>query len=285
LARYVPDVHTKRWIIIAPKRLDRPSQIQKEPGEKKCPFCVGNEKITPPEVFRIGGGEVDSPGWEVRVVPNLFPITDIHEVIIHSTEHEKDFEDLNDEQNSDIITSFRNRFNFHREHGQVLIFTNHGEATGASQLHPHSQLVVIPNQIRLDALSLEPVCNNVMENNFFDIYCPEFSQWPYEVWFAPKRKDTFFGDINGEEIINLSISLKKILNSLKIIELNPDVKKRFHYTNGFAYNIIIYPRKNWYLRIIPRLMNRAGFELGTGIQLNIVDPCEAASEIAKLIQF
>jgi len=239
--------------------------------------------MTPPEVCRIGGGLNDQPGWKVRVVPNLFPITDIHEVIIHSSEHGKDIEDLEDEQNVNIFTAFRERYNFYRKRGQVLIFTNHGEATGASQIHPHSQLVVIPNQIRLDALSLEPVQNLISEDNLFNIYCPEFSQWPYEVWFAPKRKDTFFGDITGEEISSLAIHLKKTLNSLRKIELNEENKKKFHYSDGFAYNLIIYPGKNWYLRIIPRLMNRAGFELGTGIQLNIVDPHEAATELSQLI--
>lgn len=238
--------------------------------------------MTPPEVFRIDGGNPDEPGWKVRVVPNLYPITDIHEVIIHSVSHEKDFEDLSDEQNIKIFEAFKARFNFHKEHGQVLIFVNHGEATGASQIHPHSQLVVIPNQIQLDTLSLEPVRNLIFEDEYFHTYCPEFSQWPYEVWFSPKKCETFFGDINQAEISSLAINLKKILNSLRKIELDPAIQKKFHYTDGFAYNIIIYPRKNWYLRVIPRLMNRAGFELGTGIQLNIVDPSEAAETIMKL---
>lgn len=283
MAKYVPDIHTKRWILIAPKRLERPSEyLEEKVKETRCVFCEGNEKLTPPEVFRIDGGHPDEPGWKVRVVPNLYPITDIHEVIIHSVSHEKDFEDLNDEENIQIFEAFKDRFNFHKEHGHVLIFTNHGEATGASQVHPHSQLVVIPNQIKLDTLSLEPVCNVISEDEYFNVYCPEFSQWPYEVWFAPKRCETFFGDINKEEVTSLAVNLKKILISLRKIELDPEIQKKFHYTDGFAYNLIIYPQKNWYLRVIPRLMNRAGFELGTGIQLNIVDPAEAAETIMKL---
>ena len=39
------------------------------------PFAEGNEARTPPELYAVrpGGGVPDSPGWTVRVVPNLFP--------------------------------------------------------------------------------------------------------------------------------------------------------------------------------------------------------------------
>ncbi|HEV2975841.1 MAG TPA: DUF4921 family protein [Solirubrobacteraceae bacterium] len=39
------------------------------------PFAEGNEDRTPPELYAVrpGGGVPDSPGWTVRVVPNLFP--------------------------------------------------------------------------------------------------------------------------------------------------------------------------------------------------------------------
>jgi UDPglucose--hexose-1-phosphate uridylyltransferase len=39
------------------------------------PFAEGNEARTPPELYAVrpGGGAPDSPGWTVRVVPNLFP--------------------------------------------------------------------------------------------------------------------------------------------------------------------------------------------------------------------
>jgi hypothetical protein len=47
----------------------------------------------------------------------------------------------------------------------------------------------------------------------------------------------------------------------------------------FAYNFYIYPKKNWYLRIIPRFVHRAGLELGTGLNVNIVDPGAAALEL------
>ncbi len=39
------------------------------------PFAEGHEDRTPPELYAVrpGGGPADSPGWQVRVVPNLYP--------------------------------------------------------------------------------------------------------------------------------------------------------------------------------------------------------------------
>ncbi|HHY35505.1 MAG TPA: galactose-1-phosphate uridylyltransferase [Firmicutes bacterium] len=76
------DVLSGSFCVIAQERSKRPSDF---PGAQKhqelgrarvenCPFCPGNEKMTPPEVaaFREGG-ERDGPGWSVRVVPNKYP--------------------------------------------------------------------------------------------------------------------------------------------------------------------------------------------------------------------
>jgi UDPglucose--hexose-1-phosphate uridylyltransferase len=42
---------------------------------ERDPFAEGHEDRTPPELYAVrpGGGVPDSPGWTVRVVPNLYP--------------------------------------------------------------------------------------------------------------------------------------------------------------------------------------------------------------------
>lgn len=277
MARYVPDVLSKRWVIISPQRLSRPEDVSVS-QDKICPFCSGNEKMTPPEVYRIGEDKPDGAGWKVRVIPNKYPITDFHEVIIHSPDHQKDIEDLPKEHINLIFKAYRERFNFYRKKGQVLIFDNHGEHSGASLTHPHSQLVVIPFQINLDTLSREPLNNLVEENRFFYVYCPDFSQWPYEVWIAPKKEKGVFGDITDEEIGDLSQLVKIVIKKLHRIF---DQKKLLP-EESFGYNYYIYPQENWYMRLIPRFVHRAGFELGTGLSVNIIDPILAAEEIKRM---
>ena len=56
------DVTTNDWVIFAPRRSQRPSDFQQLPkpsppdSTSLCPFCPGNEGLTPPEVFAIRDG-------------------------------------------------------------------------------------------------------------------------------------------------------------------------------------------------------------------------------------
>ncbi len=282
MAKYVPDIKTERWVIISPGRQSRPDQSVPQ-GAKICPFCAGNESMTPPEVYRIGPGEKDKPGWQVRVVPNLYPITDIHEVIIHSTDDARDIEDLPTDQVARILTAYRDRYRAHEDDGQVLIFCNHGFAAGASLKHPHAQLVVIPKQINLDAVEREPVANMVKENNLFVTYCPDFSQWPFEVWIAPKEEGGGkFGSVADKELGDLAQVLQDALKRIQAAQ-EKGYMHSVHEQGAFVYNFYIYHANNWFIRITPRFVHRAGFELGTGLNVNITDPTEAARILREVV--
>ncbi len=275
MSKYVPDIVSRRWVIISPQRLSRPEDRFNDKSKKNaCPFCPGNESMSPNEVYRIGKGEKDKPGWQVRVVPNRYPVTDIHEVIIHSPDDNGDIGHLPISHVELILRTYRERFIVNKKNGQVIIFCNQGEHAGGSINHPHSQLVVVPSQINLDTLSAEPMNNIVEDDKFFTVYCPDFSQWPYEVWISTKRTQSIFGDITDEEIKVLAVILQNVLKRIYHIY-------KVHKISNipFGYNFYIYPKDNWYIRIVPRFVYRAGFELGTGLNVNIVDPLEASLEL------
>ena len=72
------DPVVNRWVIIATERCKR--QVELQPvvfkGDRtNCPFCPGNEKMTPPEIqaYRQPGTAPNTPGWWTRVVPNKYP--------------------------------------------------------------------------------------------------------------------------------------------------------------------------------------------------------------------
>lgn len=287
MAKYVPDITTNRWVIIAEGRSKRPTDAKAtSPNVNKiCVFCPGFEKIPGEELFRIGEGGPYESGWKVRVIKNKYPITDFHEVIIHSPDDEADIDTLPQEQVELILRAYRERFNANSGNGHVIIFNNVGEVAGASISHPHSQLVVVPKQINLDSLAIEPVVNVVFENESFVVFCPEFSQWPFEVWIAPKRSGEFFGQIQDPQIKSLASVLQETIGRLLHHLSGGD---HFHpgvpmvkFEHGPAYNFYFHHGKNWYVRIIPRLVHRAGFELGTGLSVNIVDPADAAATLKE----
>lgn len=283
MSKYVPDISSRRWVIISASRKGRPDTNGKH--HVKDPFAEGNESITAEEVFRLGRGKVGEKGWDVRVIKNKYPITDMHEVIIHSPDPKKDIYEMTAKQVELILRAYRERFNVHKKNGQVLIFRNQGEHAGASLTHPHSQLVVIPPQINLDSLTREPFNNVVVEEKGFTAYCPDFSQWPYELWIVPKSEKTVFGDITDGEITQLAELMRTMLGQLHKIYEAAD------FTVPFGYNYYISPKEDWYLRIIPRFIHRAGFELGTGLSVNVVDPVDAAMayrgvdpEVSKMLE-
>ncbi len=74
------DPLTGQRSIIAGDRAGRPGgQLSAEPAppldRERDPFADGHEDRTPPELYAVrpNGGPPDSPGWVVRVVPNLYP--------------------------------------------------------------------------------------------------------------------------------------------------------------------------------------------------------------------
>ena len=287
MTTYVPDSKTKRWVIISPVRNHRPDQSHSDKVPiHLCPFCPGNEHLTPPEIAHITKPELgitnqelgkNTSSWCVRVIPNKYPITDIHEVIIHNPDHVRDMSLLTPLEVSDVITMYQDRLRVHETDGQAIIFCNHGKEGGASLSHPHSQLVVVPNQVPIDAISKEPIDHIIKETDHYVACCPKFSQWPYELWIAPKRTGLQFLEASPEEVRDLSALLPSLLRSLHTIY--DETSNKEDDGGQFAYNYYISPGSDYRIRVIPRFIHRAGFELATEISVNQVNPAEAATEV------
>lgn len=286
MAKFVPDIKTQRWIIISQTRWDRPDDHAHPHIGSVCAFCPGNEESTPEEILRIPfdteqSRSTQGKGWKLRVIPNKYPITDIHEVIIHTPDHHQDVADMSAQDLAQLLGLYKQRFAAHKKDGQVMIFSNHGEHAGASLMHPHSQVVVLPRQINLDALVREPVMNVVEDTTYFYTYCPDFSQWPYEAWIAPKKESGAFDGVADDELQDLAAVFGRIMARLRA-KYKQLTEQHVAGDGRFAYNYYIHHGENWFIRIIPRLIHRAGFELGTGLSVNVVDPTVAAQELRAI---
>lgn len=163
-----------RWVIISTERAVRPRDFvqdhqARQPSATLCPFCPGQEALTPREVlaYRPQGGAPNTPGWTVRVVPNKFPALQVegdmgregiglydrmngigaHEVIIETPDHKTPLADLSAKQIEDMLWAYRDRMvDLKRDlrFRYILIFKNHGAAAGATLEHTHSQLIALP---------------------------------------------------------------------------------------------------------------------------------------------
>ncbi len=274
---------TGKWLVFAPRRSKRTNMGGSKKPVEVCPFCVGQE-ANEPEVYRVparsasqsdagGGGEAGDSKWQIRVIPNKFPFTPHHEIIIHSPDHHKNIDELPFEQVELLIQTYRHRFHAHKKDGQVYIFHNRGHESGESLPHPHTQIAVVPHHVKLDIPPLDNAVykdKTALETEEFLVFCPESSDWPDEVWIAPKAKNTSFADITDAQATDLAFTLSRV------IQIH-DLRHGYE----FPFNFYIYPGKNWYLRVIPRLKILGGFELGTNVIVNTQDPRETFAFIKE----
>ena len=167
------DPITGRWNIIntdepaGPESFEVDNQAPSAGG--RCPFCAGNESITPPEIYAVrpANTPANGPGWQLRVVANKFPALQIegdisrrgigvfdlcngvgaHEVIIETPDHHRQMADLSLEEIGTVVKAFKARsldLRGDRRLKYTLIFKNVGLSAGASLEHGHSQLIALP---------------------------------------------------------------------------------------------------------------------------------------------
>jgi UDPglucose--hexose-1-phosphate uridylyltransferase len=241
-------------------------------GKKQCPFCpsqIAQEKI----LYHL---PLEGKDWSVIVIPNKYPFAPHHELIINTPDHKASFATMSGEQIVLALQVYRQRFNEHHIHGQVYIFHNDGEKAGASLTHSHTQLVVIPEKVFLDIPPLRTVIaesKRGLQTDHFTLFCPQTSEWPDEVWVAPKKQHRLFGEATDGELDDLAV----ILSSLTKI-----YTARYH--DHFPFNFYISPDTDWYLRLIPRVKTLGGFEVGTSVSINTQDPKETMAFIKEQFQ-
>lgn len=312
------------YCIIAEERAKRPSDFAgaAEASEKKhsenCVFCGGNEEKTPPAtaVYRDGVIFADTEekrirNWDFRCFPNLYPALSptpppagfhekgfevfsgfgFHEVIVESPVHGKRLEDFSNTEISGLMEVYRDRVCHYAAHEKVRyvsLFKNSGKSAGASQNHPHSQLIALPvfpqilerelkairegkNCPYCALLEKEKVSTRLIhENSKFVAFAPYYSTGPFEVWILPKEHISFLGDFSSDLLFSLGDILRTVLKSYaKVLGNLP--------YNHMFYQIFKTPEYHLNLRLMPRLSVAAGFELNTGMYINTVSPEKAAS--------
>ena len=320
------------WVIIAAGRGQRPSHYGGEGSSlvepKRCPFCEGNEAMTPPEVFAVreDGSAPDTPGWTVRIVPNKFPALSpdlnpepmvegidssapafgTHEILIETPTRNRQMVDMEPGELRGVLSVFRDRMASHLSDGRfkaVIGFKNHGKEAGASLVHSHCQVMamsMIPHSVAAMAESFtdhyekngecmlceiikreEGEGRRVVEKSesFFAL-APFAAASPFQVRIVPISHSSDFTQISDDEVAALADILGSTLRRLRgalgehpwnmVIYSTPLVAEGGEGSESF----------HWFLEITPRVTVKAGFEMGSGVSINIVAP----EECAKLLR-
>jgi UDPglucose--hexose-1-phosphate uridylyltransferase len=229
-----------------------------------CPFCAGNEDLTPPETLRLGDGPT---GWGVRVVPNLYPALERQEVVIHGPEHVTSFGALPDATIDLVAEAWQRRA---RDAGGICFpFVNEGREAGASRPHSHSQLAWLPAPApQVVAERGLPEVIPVLERDGVTAGCPVASRVPYEVLVAPVRSEP-----DGLRSDLLAPALRLLAELVRRVQ-------RAVGDDGVPFNAWLHDGPQWHLELFPRTTTLAGLELGAGVFVEPLAPERAAAELA-----
>ena len=331
MSEFRQDPTTKEWVIIATERRKRPSdfshpdaQAPKPPFLDSCPFCAGNESMTPGAILSFP--DSTTGGWQVRVIGNKFPAVapdggtarqieqgwflkmnglGAHEVVVESPLHNMTLALMDDAQVAQVLLAHRQRYEALARIPYVksiIIYKNYGQNAGTTLDHPHSQIVgtaIVPRHMRTqyeiatgyyddhgtclltDLLDheLEAGARIVMENEKFVVFHPFASHRPFETWIMPKLHQSNFGQTSPEDIQHLARVLRATLLKLYRGLDNPDFNLIINSAPVGEERVDFY---QWHLRIIPRIIQPAGFEVGSGIYINPALPEETAKFMREL---
>ena len=243
--------------------------------------------------MRPGGGAPDTRGWSIRVVPNRYPaLAGMHEVIVHSPDHDAELEDLGDEGLLEVLEMWRRRIVAQMGAGAAAatLIVNRGPAAGASLAHPHAQLFgtpVVPPLLLDELLEFERfrnryggcvLCADVDGAGERRVHAGEVTAWvpaaprfSGELWLAPRQHEA---DFRQADLRPLALTLRRALVAVDAA------------TTGAPLNLWLHTAPtdlrgpfHWHVELAPRLTSLAGLELGADIAIVTLEPEAAASAL------
>lgn len=258
---------------------------------ENCPFCRGNETEDDSLMEKILSGD----DWIAKSVANKFPIVDTdseeifgnHEVIVENHRHNATFFNMNENEFEAFLKLYRNRYKYLEEKDgveSVTIFKNYKRGSGASLMHPHSQIVslnILPPEIEKEIKVADEykrknhknlydsIINResnlkdrvIYEGKYFISFVPHATRYNGEIRIIEKDLNSVSEWCNNH-IKELAYILKNLF--LKIEEVDGDI----------PFNVLIHsiPKNlkgkcelRTHLHIVPRKYNFGGFELSTNL--------------------
>jgi UDPglucose--hexose-1-phosphate uridylyltransferase len=233
--------------------------------------------------------------------PDLFssrPAEGAHEVLINSPEHLTAMAGLDEEQFAAAVETWRERMRAHPEASYLQLIVNEGGGAGASLEHTHAQLYALPfvpaavarERERVGAYGERTAGSGLLSDVLVEevrrrdrlvaiddeaaLICPWASRSPFELRVIPRQESAHFEEgQGGAAMIRIAMrALAKLFDGPP--ELNLWVRTAPRGADQF----------HWHVDIAPRLTIKAGFELGTGVDINVYPPERAASDLRDCIE-
>jgi UDPglucose--hexose-1-phosphate uridylyltransferase len=233
--------------------------------------------------------------------PDLFaarPATGAHEVVINGPQHVTAMAELSDTQAAAAVETWRERMRAHSDAPYVQLIVNEGGAAGASLEHTHAQLYALPfvpaavarERERAGAYRERTAGGGLLGDVLAEevrrgerlvaiddeaaLICPWASRSAYELRIVPRAESPSFAeDTAGAAMLATAMRLlAEHMGGPPDLNLWVRTAPRGE-PEGF----------HWHIDIAPRSAVKAGFELGTGVDINTYPPERAAADLRETL--
>lgn len=227
-----------------------------------------------------------------------------HEVVIESPTHLEFTSQLTQNQYVYMLQAYRDRMLAMRQIPGIqfaLAIKNSGRDAGASLRHTHSQLFglpLVPEQLQqeldgaqsyalrcqqcvfCDLIQAEIEANSriVALTDEFVAWCPYASRLSYEIWLAPRTHHARFEHSDDRQLEGLGQMLQALVHK---VDQHPRIDAFNYLLHSLPFDTNQQDHYHWHIEILPRTAKQAGFEWGTGIHINTMEPMQAASELRE----
>jgi len=308
-----------RWVTLSTERVPAellPPPSPRQPAAE-CPFCPGHEQATEPEIARIGrDGRWVARAFPNRrpalVIEeelhhrgagpyDRITGTGAHEVIVECRDHDVPLWDQPATQLRDALELARCRLDDLRKDPRfrsIWWFRNHGAPAGASVDHPHAQILATPHvpsvlermvrrsrrfqrergrELLQDVLDYERESGRrlVWEGERIVAFCAWAPMSPFEVWFVPAAPSASFVGSDDRLVEELAVGMRFVLRQMARVLRGPA-------HNAWLYDApqgVPAPGFRWHMRLAPKIVRGAGYEVASGDAVHWVFPEEAAAAL------
>jgi UDPglucose--hexose-1-phosphate uridylyltransferase len=220
-----------------------------------------------------------------------------HEVIVHDPQHLTSLSELSGERLAEAMEAWRERMRAHRDAAYAHLIVNEGPLAGASLEHSHAQLYAlgfVPAEVARERERMRTYHERMMGAHLLEdiakeevrrrerlvavdddalLVCPWASRSPFELRIIPRRPAPRFED-GSEGAGMLATALSALAGALGALpQFNLWVRTAPRDVEEFC----------WHIDIAPRLTIRAGFELGTAVEIDTYAPERAATDLREAI--
>ena len=187
----------------------------------------------------------------------------------------------------------------------IMPIYNHGPQAAASIEHPHAQIFassIVPNNIAkelshtlkyyqekkscafCDLVQHEIKQNTrvLFENEHFVAFVFYAARFPFETWILPRTHQSHFTDMTNDEREDFAKICRQVFNRLDVVLNDPPVNFFIH-SSATADKHKNLPHYHWHMEVAPRLANYGGYEMGSGVIIDVIDP-ESAADYLRLGQ-